>query len=125
MKFFSGLALTNLAIILTNFLISGPWQPPEGGTFRGTAPFQAEALLPLVTNSRFSPLSLGLAALALIVVAYVLGNTFWGLKLKALGKNPYSAFLRGVSSEKETILAMAFLRRPGRSGRRCAGSQLV
>ena len=107
-EIFSGLALTNLAIILTNFLISGPWQPPEGGTFRGTAPFQAEALLPLVTNSRFSPLSLGLAALALIVVAYVLGNTFWGLKLKALGKNPYSAFLRGVSSEKETILAMAF-----------------
>jgi len=41
-------------------------------------------------------------------VAYVLSNTIWGLKLKALGKNPFSAFLLGVSSEKETILAMAF-----------------
>ena len=124
-EIFSGLALTNLAIILTNFLISGPWQPPEGGTFRGTAPFQAEALLPLVTNSRFSPLSLGLAAMALIVVAYVLGNTFWGLKLKALGKNPYSAFLRGVSSEKETILAMAFCGALAGLGGAVRGSQLV
>jgi simple sugar transport system permease protein len=30
------------------------------------------------------------------------------LKLKALGKNPYSAYILGVSSERETILAMAF-----------------
>ena len=35
-------------------------------------------------------------------------NTTWGLKLKALGKNPYSSFLLGVSSERETILAMMF-----------------
>ena len=43
-EIFGGLALNNLAIILTNYLISGPWQPPEGGTFRGTAPFPPEAL---------------------------------------------------------------------------------
>lgn len=107
-EIFSGLALTNLAIILTNYLISGPWQPPEGGTFRGTAPFDPSALFPLFANSRFSPLSLILATAALGLVAYVLSNTIWGLKLKALGKNPFSAFLLGVSSEKETILAMAF-----------------
>lgn len=107
-EIFSGLALTNLAIIMTNYLISGPWQPPEGGTFRGTEPFAPEALFPLLANSRFSPLSLILAGIALGIVAYILKNTFWGLKLKALGKNPYSAYLLGVSSEKETILAMAF-----------------
>jgi simple sugar transport system permease protein len=107
-EIFGGLALTNLAIILTNYLISGPWQPPEGGTFRGTQPFPDEALFPLFANSRFSFLSLILVSVALVVVAYVLSNTFWGLKLKALGKNPYSAFLLGVSSERETILAMAF-----------------
>lgn len=107
-EIFSGLALTNLAIILTNYLISGPWQPPEGGTFRGTQPFIPEALFPLFGNSRFSLLSLVLAGVALGVVAYILSNTIWGLKLKALGKNPYSAFLLGVSSERETILAMAF-----------------
>lgn len=107
-EIFSGLALNNLAIILTNYLISGPWQPPEGGTFRGTAPFQSAALMPRFLESRFSPLSLILAVVAFVLVAVMLNNTTWGLKLKALGKNPYSSFLLGVSSERETILAMMF-----------------
>lgn len=107
-EIFGGLALTNLAIILTNYLISGPWQPPEGGSFRGTPPFPDIALLSRYENSRFSPLSLWLALIAFGVVVVVLANSRWGLKLKALGKNPYSSFLLGVSSERETILAMAF-----------------
>ncbi len=107
-EIFSGLALNNLAIILTNYLISGPWQPPEGGSFRGTVPFDANALLPRFANSRFSPLSLGLTVLAFILVLMALRGTYWGLKLKALGKNAYSAFLLGVSSERETIYAMMF-----------------
>lgn len=107
-EIFSGLALNNLAIILTNYLISGPWQPPEGGSFRGTAPFQEAALLPRLLESRFSPLSLVLALLALVAVFFVLRGTTWGLKLKALGRNPLSAFMLGVSSERETILAMMF-----------------
>jgi simple sugar transport system permease protein len=105
-EIFSGLALNNLAIILTNYLISGPWQPPEGGSFRGTTPFPDAALLPRLLESRFSPLSLILATVALVGVYFVLRGTTWGLRLKALGKNPYSAFLLGVSSERETILAM-------------------
>ena len=107
-EIFSGLALNNIAIILTNFLISGPWQPPEGGTFRGTQPFAENALLPLLGDSRFSPLSLVLAVIAFGVVVVALRGTFWGLKLKALGKNPKSAFLLGVSSEREVILALMF-----------------
>jgi ABC-type uncharacterized transport system permease subunit len=107
-EIFSGLALNNLAIILTNYLISGPWQPPEGGTFRGTQPFADNALLPLLGESRFSPLSLVLAIIALGLVVVALRGTFWGLKLKALGKNPKSAFLLGVSSEREVILALVF-----------------
>ncbi|MBI3160354.1 MAG: ABC transporter permease [Chloroflexi bacterium] len=105
-EIFSGLALTNLAIILTNYLISGPWQPPEGGSFRGTQPFQEAALLPRLFDSRFSPLSLVLMSIALVIVAVLLGNTTWGLKLKALGRNSRSAFLLGVSSEREAVIAM-------------------
>jgi ABC-type uncharacterized transport system permease subunit len=105
-EIFSGLALNGIAIIFTNYLISGPWQPPEGGTFRGTAPFQPAALMPLFANSRFSPLSLVLVIIAFALVVVMLRGTFWGLKLKAIGKNLRSAFLLGVSSEKEMILAM-------------------
>jgi simple sugar transport system permease protein len=107
-EIFSGLALNNLAIIFTNYLISGPWQPPEGGTFRGTQPFQDAALLPLLGDSRFSPLSLVLALIALGLVFVALRGTFWGLKLKAMGKNPRSANLLGVSSQREAIVAMMF-----------------
>lgn len=107
-EIFGGLALNNIAIILTNYLISGPWQPPEGGTFRGTEPFQDAALLPLLGNSRFSPLSLVLTIITFGIVLIALRGTFWGLKLKALGKNLRSAFLLGVSSEREAILAMMF-----------------
>lgn len=105
-EIFSGLALNNLAIILTNYLISGPWQPPEGGTFRGTEPFQDAALLSRYAESRFSPLSLILTIIVFVLVFIALRGTFWGLKLKALGKNLRSAFFLGVSSEREAVLAM-------------------
>jgi len=105
-EIFGGLALNNLAIIFTNYLISGPWQPPEGGTFRGTDPFQAKALLPLYRDSRLSPLSVIITLVVIALIYFVLRGTKWGLRLKALGKNPRSAFILGVSSERETILAM-------------------
>jgi ABC-type uncharacterized transport system permease subunit len=105
-EIFGGVALNNLAIIATNYMISGPWQPPEGGTFRGTAPFPSYALYPLLGNTRFSPLAAVLALIALVLVALALSGTFWGLKLKALGKNMRSSFLMGISSEREAIIAM-------------------
>nr|MBN1229168.1 ABC transporter permease [Anaerolineae bacterium] len=105
-EIFGGVALNSLAIIATNYLISGPWQPPEGGTFRGTQPFPAHTLLPLHGDTLFSPLSLVLALLVLLVVMLTLKGTFWGLKLKALGKNLSSAFMMGISSEREAIIAM-------------------
>lgn len=107
-EIFGGLALNNLAIIFTNYLISGPWQPPEGGTFRGTQPFPSDALLPLFQDSRFSPLSAVFALAAVVGVYLLLRGTYWGLRLKALGKNARSAFLLGVASERETVLALMF-----------------
>ena len=107
-EIFSGLALNNIAFIFTNYLISGPWQPPEGGSLHASEAFGEHALLPLYETSRFSPLSFILALIALGLVYVTLQGTLWGLKLKALGRNAYSAFLLGVSSERQTILAMMF-----------------
>jgi simple sugar transport system permease protein len=107
-EIFGGVALNSLAIIATNYLISGPWQPPEGGSFRGTVPFPDNAMLPLLDPTRFSPLSLALALLALGLVVFMLWGTHWGLELKALGKNLRAAFLLGVSSERQAINSMMF-----------------
>ncbi|HSG44525.1 MAG TPA: ABC transporter permease [Anaerolineales bacterium] len=107
-EIFGGLALTNLAIIFTNYLISGPWQPPEGGSFHGTIPFPEVAQLARFADSRFALISLLFTVIAFVLVYIALKGTTWGLKLKALGKNPRSAFLLGVSSEREAIMAMIF-----------------
>ncbi len=107
-EIFGGVALNSLAIIATNYLISGPWQPPEGGTFRGTQPFPDQALLPLLGETRFSPLSLALALAAMGAVVVTLRGTQWGLRLKALGHSLRSAFILGVSSEREALVAMMF-----------------
>jgi ABC-type uncharacterized transport system permease subunit len=105
-EIFGGVALNNLAVIATNFMISGPWQPPEGGSFRGTDPFPSQALFPLLGETRFSPMTAVIALIALALVAFALRGTFWGLKLKALGKNMRASFILGVSSEREAIIAM-------------------
>jgi len=106
-EIFGGLALTNIALIFTNYLISGPWEPPEGGSLQGTAPFQPAALLPRFAGARLSPLALALTLVAFIAVYFALRGTFWGLQLKALGRNPRSAFLLGVATERHTLLSMA------------------
>ncbi len=107
-EIFGGLALNNLAIIFTNYLISGPWQPPEGGSFHGSVPFREIAQLSRFAESRFAPLSLLFVLIAIGLVFTALRGTTWGLRLKALGKNPRSAFLLGVSSDREAILALMF-----------------
>jgi simple sugar transport system permease protein len=65
-------------------------------------------LLPRFAESRFAPLSLVFALVTLVVVFTILRGTTWGLKLKALGMNPRSAFLLGVSSEREALLSLVF-----------------
>jgi simple sugar transport system permease protein len=105
-EIFGGVALNSLASIFLNYMISGPWVPPRGGTFTSTVPFTPNALLPMYETSRFSPLSLVIALAALAAVAFMLRRTFWGLRLKALGKNLRSAFVMGISSEREAILGM-------------------
>jgi ABC-type uncharacterized transport system permease subunit len=105
-EIFGGVALNNLAIIFTNYLISVPWQPARGGTFTSTVPFTPNALLPLFATSQFSPLSLVMALLALLAVTLTLRRTLWGLRLKALGKNLRAAFMLGISSEREAIIGM-------------------
>ncbi|MFQ5342871.1 MAG: ABC transporter permease [Anaerolineae bacterium] len=106
-EIFGGLALTNIALILTNYMISGPWQPPEGGSLQGTTPFQPAALLPRFAGMRLSPVAVALALVAFVAVYFALRGTFWGLQLKALGSNPRSAFLLGVATERHVLLSMA------------------
>lgn len=100
-EIFGGVALNALGNVISIYLISGPWQPPEGGSVRATPQFAQEALLPPMSQDfPVSLLMLLIVAAAFALTAFALQRTRWGLQLKATGKNPRSALLLGVPTDR-------------------------
>jgi len=106
-EIFAGLGLNFVAAALTNYLIFGPWKPPDGATMSGTDPFPQQAWMPLLGTTRLSPLAFTLAALAIVAIYFLLRDTYWGLKLKAIGLNARSAYRLGVNTSGNMLLAFA------------------
>jgi general nucleoside transport system permease protein len=105
-EIFGGVALNFLANVTSLFLISGPWQPPEGGSVRATPPFPENALLPPLSESfQVNLLMMVLVIVAVIAVILALRGTRWGLQLKATGKNARSALLLGVPTGRSALSA--------------------
>jgi simple sugar transport system permease protein len=99
-------ALNSLANVTAIYLISGPWQPPEGGSAQATAPFPTESLLPPISGEfPVNLLALILIFVAIIFVVIVLRGTRWGLQLRATGKNARSALLLGVPTMRSAMSA--------------------
>lgn len=105
-EIFGGVALNALADTLAIYLISGPWQPPEGGSAQSTPIFPSESHLPVISaDLPISWVTLVMAIGGVIFVAFLLQQTRVGLMLKAAGKNARSALLLGVPTERMTWLA--------------------
>lgn len=104
-EIFGGLGLDFLAVGLTTFLIIGPWARAGTASTSGTDIFREEAWLP--TTAMFGddlPLLAVLLALAATVgVYYLLRGTRFGLRLKAVGKSPRSAYLLGIPNDRYII----------------------
>jgi ABC-type uncharacterized transport system permease subunit len=62
----------------------------------GTEPFDQTYWLSQITGSRLSPWALGIGIVSLIIVFFILKGTYFGLKLKAVGKNGKAAQLLGI-----------------------------
>lgn len=106
-EIFGGVALNALANVVSIFLISGPWQPPEGGSARGTPPFSTDALLPSISpDFEVSLLALVILGVVFPAVFLALRGTRWGLQLKATGKNARSALLLGVPTQRAALSAL-------------------
>lgn len=95
-EIFGGLGLNFVATALTLWLIFGPWKRPGVASMSGTVPFDPKLDLPAFTGLRLSPWALGIAILAIVIVYLLLQGTYFGLRLKAVGKNAKAAFLLGV-----------------------------
>jgi general nucleoside transport system permease protein len=105
-EIFGGVALNALANVVSIYLISGPWQPPEGGSVRATPPFRPEALLTSISpDLDFSLLAFVIVIVAFLGVWLALRGTRWGLQLKATGKNSRSALLLGVPTNRSAMSA--------------------
>ena len=99
-EIFGGVGLNFVAMVLTNYLIFGPWKPAEGATMDGTVPFPQAAWLPRLGDLPVHPIAVILALAAIALVYLALRGTTWGLKLKAIGNNQRSAFLLGIPTER-------------------------
>ncbi len=107
-EIFGGLGLNFVATALTLWLIFGPWKRPGIGSMSGTEPFRAELTLPTIAGQRLSLWALGLGILAVILVYVALERTYFGLRLKAVGRNSRAAFLLGIPTWQYGLLAFLF-----------------
>ncbi len=107
-EIFGGLGLNFVAMGLTNYLILGPWSQPGRATVSGTEPFPPNAWLPTADPLRVSPIAVALTIAVLLAVFLSLRGTTWGLQLKAIGHSLRSAFLLGIRTQRQMLLAFAF-----------------
>lgn len=106
-EIFAGLGLNFVATALTNYLIFGPWRPPDGATMSGTDPFPQEAWMPTLGNTRAGLLPGILAVAAIALVWLLLRDTNWGLRLKAIGLNGQAAHRMGINNRLHMLSAFA------------------
>jgi general nucleoside transport system permease protein len=95
-EIFGGLGLNFVATALTIYLVFGPWKRPGVGSMSGTQPFDEKLWLPTLPGTGLSPWGLGISIAVVVVVYLLLRGTYFGLRLKAVGKNMKAAYLLGV-----------------------------
>jgi ABC-type uncharacterized transport system permease subunit len=106
-EIFGGLGLNFVATAFSLCLIFGPWKRPGVASMSGTVPFDARLWLPTLSGSRLSVWAVVLAGLAVVAVYIVLRGTYFGLRLKAVGRNPKAAYLLGVPTWQHIMAAFA------------------
>jgi ABC-type uncharacterized transport system permease subunit len=107
-EIFGGLGLNFVASALNLWLIFGPWKRPGVASMSGTVPFARSLWLPTLSEqSRLAPVALVLALLAIVVVYVLIQGTAFGLRLKAVGRNPIAAHLLGIPTWQSMMAAFA------------------
>lgn len=104
-EIFGGLGLNFVATALTIWLIFGPWKCPGIGSMSGTEPFAEKFWLPQLPGLRLSLWAIGIAIVGLALIYFLLQGTYFGLRLKAVGKNMRAAFLLGIPTTRYMMLS--------------------
>jgi ABC-type uncharacterized transport system permease subunit len=104
-EIFGGLGMNFVATALTIYLIFGPWKRPGVGSMSGTVPFDEKLWLPLVPGLRLSIWAVLIAIVALVIIYFLLQGTYFGLRLKSVGKNMRSSFTLGIPTGRYMMSA--------------------
>lgn len=108
-EIFGGLGLDFVAAGMVVYLVLGPWKRTGVASTSGTDIFREEAWMPgleaLGTGWPLIPIALGLAGV--FIVWLLLRGTRFGLRLKAVGRNPRSSFLLGIPTNRYMLGAFA------------------
>ncbi len=108
-EIFGGLGLDFVAAGLVIYLVLGPWQRTGVASTSGTDIFREEAWMPAFeafgTGWPIVPVILGLVSV--VAVWILLRGTRFGLRLKAVGRNPKSAALIGIPTNRYLLGAFA------------------
>jgi len=104
-EIFGGLGLNFVATALTIWLIFGPWKRPGIASMSGTVPFPDRLWLPQLPGLRLSPWSIVIAVVGIVIIFVLLKGTYFGLKLKAVGKNNRASFLMGIPTSRYMMMS--------------------
>ncbi len=104
-EIFGGLGTNFVAQALTIYLIFGPWKRPGIASMSGTEPFPKAFDLPTLGDLRLSLWSLAIGLVGIGLVYLVLNGTYFGLRLKAVGRNGRAAFLMGIPTTRYMMSA--------------------
>lgn len=103
-EIFGGLGFNFIADAILLYLVYGPWKP-AGVATGSTKMLDRMYWLPQVEGTYLSLWGLALAIFGVLFVFIILKGTYFGLKLKAVGKNNKSAFLLGVHKTRYMVIA--------------------
>jgi simple sugar transport system permease protein len=99
-EIFGGLGLNFVATAITLWLIFGPWKRPGIGSMSGTQPFPDALSMPVIGQTSLSIYPVIIAIAGIVLIYILLNGTYFGLRLKAVGKNIRAAFLLGIPTTR-------------------------
>lgn len=104
-EIFAGLGLNFAATGLAIYLIFGPWKRPGVASLSGTQPLDESLWLGTFGRTEATPIALILGLLALIVTIVVIRNTYFGLRLRAVGKSLRASYVLGIPARRQLLSA--------------------
>jgi len=108
-EIFGGLGLDFVAAGLAVYLVLGPWKRTGVASTSGTDIFREEAWMPELEafGTGWPVVSVALGLASVLIVWLLLRGTRFGLRLKAVGRNPQSSFLLGIPTNTYMLGAFA------------------